>query len=378
MLSLLWIAGYHHYNYPFAIIVAIFYLHKVDNVQKERLKIQMQNRMEEKRSKRVRITDTESVMWLNFLLQEMWPCWLERWLSKLVGECLHVNLSHYKPRALNKLVIDFLRLGSSPPVIQSVRVHRVSEDGDNAVMEMDVSFVAADDMRVELIAKLKRASVGLGLAGKLYGNNLRIEGKLRLGCKFVPYYPYLGQLTVAFVTVPILGLSVRPLSSSSVDVTDLPGIASWVTKAVQTAVETCLVEPYPLRLDLIKLCGARYDMDTDKDGIRFMHTGTLKDSKDVGFAILEILDGKNLEPKDRCGLPDPYVKITVDKMKFKTSIKKQTLHPVWHELFRIRICSWNLPSKILLRARDRDSFGKDDELVKAPDQSICSPLSFNY
>ncbi len=228
MLSLLWIAGYHHYNYPFAIIVAIFYLHKVDNVQKERLKIQMQNRMEEKRSKRVRITDAESVMWLNFLLQEMWPCWLERWLSKLVGECLHVNLSHYKPRALNKLVIDFLRLGSSPPVIQSVRVHRVSEDGDNVVMEMDVSFVAADDMRVELIAKLKRASVGLGLAGKLYGNNLRIEGKLQLGCKFVPYYPYLGQLTVAFVTVPILGLSVRPLSSSSVDVTDLPGIASWV------------------------------------------------------------------------------------------------------------------------------------------------------
>lgn len=74
------------------------------------------------------------------------------------------------------------------------------------------------------------------------------------------------------------------------------------------------------------------------------------------------------------GLPDPYVKITVDKMKFKTSIKKQTLHPVWHELFRIRICSWNLPSKILLRARDRDSFGKDDELVKTPDQSICSPF----
>jgi hypothetical protein len=70
---------------------------------------------------------------------------------------------------------------------------------------------------------------------------------------------------------------------------------------VQTAVETCLVEPYPLRLDLIKLCGARYDMDTDKDGIHFMHTGTLKDSKDAGFAILEILDGKNLEPKDRCG-----------------------------------------------------------------------------
>lgn len=227
-LSALWLAGYYHYNFPFAVMLAVFYVHKVDSVQKERFSVQIQSRLEERLSRAERVTESETVMWVNFLLQEMWPSWLEKWLSKRVGECLHVNLNYYKPKALSKLVIGFLRLGSSPPVIQSVRVHRLSDNGDNAVIEMDVSFVAADDMRVELIARLKRASVGLGLTGKLYGNNLRIEGKLRLGCKFIPYYPYLGQLTVAFVTVPILGLSVRPLSSSNVDVTDLPGIATWV------------------------------------------------------------------------------------------------------------------------------------------------------
>ncbi|KAG6554633.1 hypothetical protein Mapa_003651 [Marchantia paleacea] len=230
ILSLVWLTGFMQYNYPLVVFTAIFYLHKVDNVQKERLRIQLQNRMDERRSRLILSTDAETVIWLNAILQECWPSWLERYLSHLITNCLHLNLAYYKPRALSKLVIDYLRLGSSPPVIQFAKVHRNpnAPRGEQAVLELDISFVAADDMKLELIARLKRASMGLGLAGKLYGNNLRVEGKLRLGLKFVPFYPYLGQLTVAFASVPVLGLSVRPLSSSSVDVTDLPGIASWV------------------------------------------------------------------------------------------------------------------------------------------------------
>ncbi|KAL2641459.1 hypothetical protein R1flu_009046 [Riccia fluitans] len=235
--SLVWLTGFLQYNYPLVVFTAIFYLHKVDNVQKERLRIQLQNRMDERRSRLVLSTDAETVVWLNSILQECWPSWLERYLSHLITNCLHLNLAYFKPRALSKLVIDYLRLGSSPPVIQFAKVHRnpSAPRGEQAVLELDISFVAADDMKLEMIARLKRASMGLGLAGKLYGNNLRVEGKLRLGLKFVPFYPYLGQLTVAFASVPVLGLSVRPLSSSSVDVTDLPGIASWVAFQILTS-----------------------------------------------------------------------------------------------------------------------------------------------
>ncbi|KAL3678011.1 hypothetical protein R1sor_020967 [Riccia sorocarpa] len=362
ILSLVWLTGFLQYNYPLVVFTAIFYLHKVDNVQKERLRIQLQNRMEERRSRLVLSTDAETVVWLNAILQECWPSWLERYLSHLITNCLHLNLAYFKPRALSKLVIDYLRLGSSPPVIQFAKVHRNpnAPRGEQAVLELDISFVAADDMKLEMIARLKRASMGLGLAGKLYGNNLRVEGKLRLGLKFVPFYPYLGQLTVAFASVPVLGLSVRPLSSSSVDVTDLPGIASWVSKAIQAAVETFLVEPNPVVFDMIKLCGADYRFDVDKDGT-FLR-GNLKEPKDVGFVILEILECKDLEAKDRTGCSDPYVKISMDKVKFKTSVKKQTVHPIWHELFRLRISTWNIPTRVLLRVRDRDAFGKDDDL----------------
>ncbi|CAM6097516.1 unnamed protein product [Calypogeia fissa] len=363
VLSLVWLTGFMQYNYPLVVFAAMFYLHKVDNVQKERLRIQIQNKMDEERSRLLLSTDAETVVWLNAILQECWPSWLERYLSHLIMNCLHLNLPYYKPKALSKLVIDHLRLGSSPPVIQFAKVHRnpTAARGEQAVLELDLTFVAAEDMKLELIARLKKASMGLGLAGKLYGNNLRVEGKLRLGLKFVPFYPYLGQLTVAFASVPVLGLSVRPLSSSSVDVTDLPGIASWVSRAIQAAVETFLVEPHPLVVDLIKLCGADYRFDVDKDETAGM-CGNIKEPKDAGFVILEVLECKDLECKDRTGFVDPYVKICLDKVKFKTSIKKQTVNPIWHELFRLRISSWGLPCRLLLRVRDRDVFGKDDEL----------------
>ncbi|EFJ11302.1 integral membrane single C2 domain protein [Selaginella moellendorffii] len=359
--SAVWIAGFAGFNFLVSILLSVLYLHSVDSVQKSRLRTQLQFQIDHESIRGVQVSDSETVTWFNILLQEGWPTFLERYLARNIIYLLDVNLNYYKPRAVSKILVDRLRLGNSPPVVHSVKVYRNSSAGEHAVIEMDLSFVADEDMQLELMACLKKVSVGFGFAGKLYGTNLRIEGKLKLGFKFVAYYPYVGQLSIAFVTAPLLGLSVRPLSSSSVDVTDLPLIASWVSKAVQAAIETCMVEPYPLVLDMIRLFGAEYDLDIDKDGVRLL-PASLHEIKEAAFAILEILEGKDLEAKDRSGYSDPYVKIKMGKLKFTTSVKKQTLNPSWHELFRVRIISWNLPSKIHFRVRDRDKFGKDDEL----------------
>ncbi|KAJ7539396.1 hypothetical protein O6H91_11G090700 [Diphasiastrum complanatum] len=362
-LSAVWLAGYLQFNFLFCLLSAILYLHSVDSLQKERLKSQIQHRVQQEQTLKLQVTNTETATWFNVLLQESWPSWLERYLSKAVADCLLFNLNCYKPRAVHKLLLDRLRLGSSPPVVHSVKVFRNSNSGDHTILEIDVSFVAAEDMRLELAACLKKASVGLGMTAKFYGDNLIIKGKLRLGCKFVPYYPYVGELSVAFVSAPNLNLSVRPLLSNSVDVNDLPGIASWVSKALQAAMETCMVEPYPLKLDLIRMFGAEYNLDIDKGGNnKKLRPGIANDKREASFAIIEILEGKDLVAKDRSGFSDPYVKIKMDKIKFITSVKKQTLNPHWHEVFRIHVTSWHLPTKVFLRVRDRDIFGKDDEL----------------
>eukprot|EP01018_Ginkgo_biloba_P038172 Gb_36530 [translate_table: standard] len=264
IIPLVWLAGSVRFNFLFMVVVPLCYLAHVHSKQKARLELQIQRRVEQTLVRNLEVTDVETVTWLNALIQESWPSWLEVYLSKNLGRLLQHSLAEHKPRAVSRLVIENFRLGSSPLVVKSAKVYRLATDDKDATLELDVSFFAGEDMRVELLACLSRgASMGLALEGKLYADNLRIEGKLRLGFKFVGYYPYVGQLSVAFVTTPVLGLSVRPLSPCSVDISDLPGLATWLTKSLTTAVESFLVEPYSYVLDLLAKWGTDFGLNNE-------------------------------------------------------------------------------------------------------------------
>ncbi|GBG66339.1 hypothetical protein CBR_g58829 [Chara braunii] len=352
VMALIWIAGKFQLNFLFVFTWGVFYLWKVECKQRRRLADQIRRKLQQEMEKRTPTTDSETLDWLNALMEKMWPAFLEQYLSRSVADCLHINLNIYKPKALRKIVIDCLRLGTSPPLIKTAKVYRDPRNGDHAILEIEMSYVAADDMRVELIARLKKA--GLGLSGKLYGNNLRIEGKMRLGFRFVQYFPYVGRLSVSFVDPPAIGLSVKPLSSNAIDLADLPGIATWLMKALCNVVETTMVEPKPMILDLIKILGTDYGL-----GYYPVCYGLYPGE---AFAVIEVLDGKELEGKDRTGFSDPYVKLQIGRVKMRTSFKKQTISPYWNEIFRLRIAGWHFPVKLHLRVRDHDSFGKDDEL----------------
>ena len=93
------------------------------------------------------------------------------------------------------------------------------------------------------------------------------------------------------------------------------------TKAVQTAVETCLVEPYPLKLDLIEMCGAHYGVDADKDGIRFLREGATPPSLLLMCKLLQF----SLVRKQR-SFHSPKLEKTLINVKSKL----EAFHPVMH------------------------------------------------
>eukprot|EP01018_Ginkgo_biloba_P017533 Gb_23903 [translate_table: standard] len=272
MISLAWLAGSFHFNFLFMLVMPMWYLGYVHGLQKVRLELQIHRKLEVALARDVHTTDVETVVWLNALIQESWMTWLEAYVSKKLHSILQYSLSLCKPRAVSKLVVDRVRIGSSPFVIKSAKVYRNTTDDKDVILELDVSFIAAEDMSVDILACLSRgASMGLGLTGKLYADNLRIEGKLRLG------------------------LSVRPLSSSSVNIADLPGAATWVSKALTSAVEAFLVEPYSYVVDLLAIWGTDFGLsnETGKSEVEGMN--------EVGFAIVEILEGRNLQSADLTG-----------------------------------------------------------------------------
>lgn len=364
-----WFAGYVQFNCLFSIFCGAFYLHEVDRRHKERFQAKLKRQMEEDHSKSKPYTDIESMEWFNALMEKIWPSWLELMLSKMVAECLHANLPPFMPQALSKFSVSRLRLGSSHPIIKSAKVYRVHDKvsqsellrqktfplDQEVILELDVSYVSGDDMGVEFSTKM------MGIEWRLVGNNLSVEGKLRLGLKFVPYYPYVALLKVSFAETPELRLSIRPLSSNSVDVLDLPGVASWVHRSMRESITEAMVEPRQLEFDLLKLLGADYGGTT---ALHFMKDGHIRHPKhvEVAFAIVEVLEAQGIEQKDPNGFLDPYVRIQMCRLKLQTSVKRRTVNPAWNEFFRLRIASWDTSPTVRFSVKDRDIFGTNNVL----------------
>ncbi|KAI5064200.1 hypothetical protein GOP47_0020870 [Adiantum capillus-veneris] len=348
---LLWLSSSFPLTCPlFAFASALFYLYIVDTEQKKWLRARLERTCrEEERAHLHHCSQDDSVeAWLNVLLHACWPAWEAGPICRTL-EARLVELLEPK-----NVVVERIRLGASPPLVRSCTMwlprsdqhHHEGVEQCDAALDMDLSYVAGDDMGVVL-------TVPVGYFGaKLFCDNLKIDCKLRLGLKFVAYFPYVSYLSVASLTVPKLSLSVRPLSSNSLAVTDLPMIASWVTNSLHMAIQTCgLVHPEKWEFDFIQWWGTDFGFGP-----------TLSATNGECYAILEILEGKNLMAKDFSGFSDPYVIVTHGNQKFKTQTRKQTLNPTWHECFQLKLtseASWN--EKVLLRCRDRDLF-IDDEL----------------
>ena len=49
-----------------------------------------------------------------------------------------------------------------------------------------------------------------------------------VGVRFLRYWPYIGRLRVCFAEPPYFQMTVKPIFSHGLDVTELPGIAGWL------------------------------------------------------------------------------------------------------------------------------------------------------
>ncbi|KAL6065854.1 Multiple C2 and transmembrane domain-containing protein [Balamuthia mandrillaris] len=73
---------------------------------------------------------------------------------------------------------------------------------------------------------------------------------------------------------------------------------------------------------------------------------------------VKVIEGKDLLAKDKNGLSDPYVKLSVPPQKHRTTVKSATLRPQWNEEFTF--VNMQTDSELRLRIFDHDKFSKDD------------------
>ncbi|CAG8598671.1 1042_t:CDS:10 [Paraglomus occultum] len=74
---------------------------------------------------------------------------------------------------------------------------------------------------------------------------------------------------------------------------------------------------------------------------------------------IDIISGKDLAPKDRNGLSDPYVVVDVGDSVHQTHVVPKSLNPQWDDWFEHKIELDNVPSTVHFICWDKDMFGKD-------------------
>ncbi|CBI17682.3 unnamed protein product, partial [Vitis vinifera] len=348
VLIFLWLLSSLSWNHPIAYFVSLIYLYQVHEqyIMRMRRKLQFKERKEANR-KRV-LSDSESVRWLNHAVEKIWPICMEQIVSqKILLPIIPWFLEKYKPWTAKKAIVQHLYMGRNPPMFTEMRVIRESTDDDHLVLGLGMNFLTADDMSAILAIKLRRR-LGFGMWAKLHLTGMHVEGKVLIGVKFIRNWPFIGRLRVCFAEPPYFQMTVKPIFTHGLDVTELPGIAGWLDKLLAVAFEQTLVEPNMLVVDVEKFVSPNKEDWFSVD-----------EKEPIALARVEVLEASDMKPSDLNGLADPYVKGKLGPYRFTTKIQKKTLTPKWNEEFKIPICSWELPNMLVIEVRDKDHFVDD-------------------
>ncbi|CAF2101448.1 unnamed protein product [Brassica napus] len=347
VLMFLWILSYLNRSHSLFYLLALLYLYLVHEryVMRLRRKCQFQE-TKQANQRRVVLSDSESVRWLNHAVEMIWPICMEQIASQqILRPIIPWFLEKYRPWTAKEALIQHLYLGRNPPLLTDIRVFGQSTSADHLVLELGMNFLAADDMSAILAVKLRKR-LGFGVWTKLHITGMHVEGKVLIGVKFLRRWPFLGRLRVCFAEAPYFQMNVKPIFTHGLDVAVLPGIAGWLDNLLSTAFEQTLVEPNMLVADMEKFISPR----SGETWFFFYEKGP------VAHALVEVVEASDVKPSDLNGLADPYVKGQLGAYRFKTKILRKTLAPKWQEEFKIPIITWDSPNVLNIELQDKDIF----------------------
>ncbi|KAM1398313.1 hypothetical protein ACFX2I_015777 [Malus domestica] len=180
-------------------------------------------------------TPLEHCEWLNKLVMEVWPNYMNPKLSIRFSSIVEKRLKHRKSRLIEKVELLEFSLGSSPP---SLGLHgtRWSTSGDQRIMHLGFDW-DTNDMSILLQAKLAKPLMG---TARIVINSLHIKGDLLL-------MPVLNGKAIlySFLSVPEvrIGIAFGSGGSQALPATELPGVSSWLVKILTDTLVKTMVEP---------------------------------------------------------------------------------------------------------------------------------------
>jgi len=280
--------------------------------------------------------DGEAGDFLNDLVRELWPN-INVAGCNMIKEIVEPMFKTMLPGPLKALHFTKLDLGPVPITFSNVTVSRTEADGIK--IEMNVSW-------------LGQCSVGLDapLIPDLGVKSVQLHGRLIvLLCPITNIIPLIGAVQFSFVNPPVLNLDF----TGAAEVADLSIIDSTVREIILGIVNSMFTLPNRYFL--------RMDMTADYFKTYHEPLGVLRITveKATGFAKESTSKAKKLLAKLTRAAPDCYAKVEVGaEAAWKTSVKDNSVEPVWNETQDFVVSDYDQCIKIDIR--DKDVNGDDD------------------
>ncbi|KAG2587215.1 hypothetical protein PVAP13_5NG125900 [Panicum virgatum] len=168
-------------------------------------------------------TPIEPCEWLNKLLTEIWPNYMEPKLSRRFQSTVERRLKNRKPKLIDKIELQEFSLGSCPPTLGDEGMRWITS-GDQQVMRLRFDW-NSHEMSVMFLAKLAKPLIG---TCRIVINSIHIKGDLLLS-------PILDgeAILYSFESTPEvrIGVAFGSGGSQAIPGMELPGVSTWLAEA---------------------------------------------------------------------------------------------------------------------------------------------------
>lgn len=274
------------------------------------------------------ITPFEPCAWLNKLLLEVWPNYMEPKLSNRLSSMVERRLKHRRPKLIEKLELQEFSLGSCPPSLGQHGVHWISS-GEQSIMRLGFDW-DTNEMSVMLLAKLAKPLIG---TVRIVINSIHIKGDILIT-------PILdGQaLLYSFESNPEvrIGVAFGTGNGNSLPATEFPWVSTWLVKIFTETLSRLMVEPR-------RACFSLPSIDLRKKAVGGLLSVTVVSASNLNVLSMKsnnVVSTKNSSLSSQSSgnygnqIEQIFIEVELGDLSRKTNFT-QSSNPKWNTVFNL-------------------------------------------
>ncbi|KAK3160239.1 hypothetical protein QOZ80_1BG0056990 [Eleusine coracana subsp. coracana] len=290
-------------------------------------------------------TPIEPCEWLNKLLSEVWPNYMEPKLSGRFQSTVERRLKNRKPKLIDKIELQEFSLGSCPPILGDQGMRWITS-GDQQVMRLGFDW-NSHEMSVMFLAKLAKPLIG---TCRIIINSLHIKGDLLL----IPILD--GEaILYSFDSAPevSIGVAFGSGGSQTIPGMELPGVSTWLVKLLTETIVKTMVEPR-------RLCFSLPSVDLRKRAVGGVLSVTVVSASNIGRSsnTNEVGNHRSSSGRTMSGIADSTVSQTLVEVEIGSLMRKTNTskgpNPTWNSTFNMVLHGETGVVKFLLYELDSD------------------------